>query len=472
MRPEAVFFRTPLFAVALMLLAVLVAYANALWGVFQFDDYNVIVNNSRVHSWHAWWLDLRHGIRPLLKFTYTLDWNLGLGAPGFHLANVLIHLANTLLVWRLSRHFVAQHPALQVQPAIPLFTALLFAVHPAHTEAVTYLCGRSSALMTLFYLAGLLFYIVGKAWRKRWHLHVLTPLCMLLALGVKETAVTFPFALLLWELYNGGSLKSALRQQWTSWLLLLVSAIYFLLHTAYVHMVENSAGLNSLGGNVATQAMAFVYLLRQWLFPVWLNIDPDLRLANDFSGVMPQMVALLLVIMVMLFTFRRRPWLSFALAWTVLQLFPLYIFLPRMDVANDRQLYLVSWPLALATVAEMSIWIAPGKFKWGAGLLIAALMSLTILRNQDYRSEVALWEATVQLSPDKARVQNNLGYAYMLAGRDEQARAAYTTALHLDSSYYQARYNLLRLDEKTAERNRGEHESAGVLSAEKMQKHN
>jgi tetratricopeptide (TPR) repeat protein len=295
---------------------------------------------------------------------------------------------------------------------------------------------------------------------------------MLLALGVKETAVTFPFALLLWELYSGGSFKNALRQQWASWLLLLASAIYFLLHAGYVHMVENSAGLNNFSGSVATQAMAFVYLLRQWLFPVWLNIDPDLRLAHDFSGVMPQMGALLLAIMVMLFTFRRRSWLSFALAWTVLQLFPLYIFLPRMDVANDRQLYLVSWPLVLATVAEMSIWIAAGKFKWGAGLLIAALMSLTILRNQDYRSEVALWEATVQLSPDKARVQNNLGYAYMLAGRDEQARAAYTTALHLDSSYYQARYNLLRLDEKTAERNRGEHESAGVLSAEKMQKHN
>jgi tetratricopeptide (TPR) repeat protein len=172
--------------------------------------------------------------------------------------------------------------------------------------------------------------------------------------------------------------------------------------------------------------------------------------------------------LLMLFTLRRRPWLSFALAWTVLQLLPLYLFLPRTDVANDRQLYLVSWPLALAVVAELSLWLEPVKFKGVAGLLIVALMILTVLRNQDYKNEVALWEATVLLSPDKARVQNNLGYAYLLAGRTEQAHAAFSSALRLDSSYYQAHYNLLRLNEETAERQAGEIESAAVSSREKQ----
>jgi hypothetical protein len=440
--------RTTLLTVALLICAVSLAYTNSLWGSFQFDDFNVIVNNQRVHTWQAWLQDLQQGIRPLLKFTYTQNWTMGLGETGFHLTNVLIHLCNTLLVWQLSRRFVANLPALQAQSTLPFMAALLFAVHPVHTEAVTYICGRSSALMTLFYLSGLLFYIAGRAKNKQWYMHVLTPLCMLLALSVKETAVTFPFALMLWEIYNGGSVKTTIRSQWSSWALLLASAVFFLLHPGYLSMVETSGDFNSLGGNIATQLLAFVYLLRQWLLPLWLNIDPDLPVLHGFAGLLPHALVLLLVLVMLLLIFRRRPWLSFALAWAVLQLVPLYLFLPRLDVANDRQLYLVSWPLALAVVAELSLWLKPLAFRLGTGIVLISLMSVTVLRNQDYRNEITLWEATVKRSPEKARVQNNLGFAYMLAGRKEEARVAFNASLQFDPKYYRARYNLIRLNDE------------------------
>lgn len=453
-------YRNPVFAAVLMLCTVFISYANALWGAFQFDDFNVIVNNPRVHSWSAWWLDLQHGIRPLLKLSYTFDWTMGLDAVGFHITNVFIHLCNTYLVWLLTRRFIAYHQVLKDQLAVPLVVALLFAVHPVHTEAVTYICGRSIALMTLFYLSGLLSYVVGRAQDNKVYLHVVTPLFMLFALGVKETAVTFPLALLLWELYSKGSLKSALRYQWSSWVLVLLSAVFFLVHDGYLAQVEISAGLNSLQGNMATQTYAFAYLLRQWLFPLWLNIDPDLHVAHDFTGLLPQVIVLVAVIVLMLLTLRRRPWTSFAFAWAILQLFPLYLFLPRLDVANDRQLYLVSWPLALAVVAELSLRLTPKIFRLSITLLLVALASLTVLRNQDFQSEISLWEATVQHSPNKARVQNNLGYAYWLEGRTEDARVAFATALLLDPKYYQARYNLLRMDEEATERRAREHEAA------------
>jgi Flp pilus assembly protein TadD len=76
------------------------------------------------------------------------------------------------------------------------------------------------------------------------------------------------------------------------------------------------------------------------------------------------------------------------------------------------------------------------------------LTTLTVLRNQDYASEIRLWEDTVIKSPDKARVHNNLGYAYMLARRNDEARREFTTALQLDPRLYKARYNLFRLDGK------------------------
>jgi tetratricopeptide (TPR) repeat protein len=442
MRPEM---QSGRLVVLLLAGAVFASYANAFRGVFQFDDFNVIVNNLRVHGWPAWLHDLQHGIRPLLKFSYTFDWMTGQGVAAFHLSNILIHLCNTLLVWLLSRHFIAAYPALRHKQYIALLTALLFAVHPVHSEAVTYISGRSIALMTLFYLAGLLAYILGRSQQRSVYLHVLTPLCMLLALGVKETAVTFPAALLLWEIFSGGNLKSAWRLQWSSWLLLGASAIFFLLHDGYGRLVQNSVQLNDFSGNVATQILAFVYLLRQWFFPLWLNIDPDLPVLHNFNGLLPHMLILTLLAGLMLWSWRRRPWLSFALAWTFLQLLPLYFFLPRMDVANERQLYLVSWPLALAVVAELSLWLKAKMFiAISAGLLVL-LASLTLLRNQQYHSEIALWEATAKVSPAKARVQNNLGYAYMLAGRNAEARLAFSKALYLDPNYYQSHFNLQRL---------------------------
>lgn len=427
-------------------LLVLVCYFNALSGAFQFDDYKVIVDYPGVHSWDAWRDKLGYGIRPLLKFSYTLNWTSGLGVAGFHLTNLLIHLCNAYLVYRLVSEFVRAQPLRERLGNVPLFTALLFAAHPLNTEAVTYICGRSISLMTLFYLAGLLAYMTGRTQHNKIYLHVLVPILFVIALSVKETAVTFPLALLAWELGCGGTWKASLKRQWSSWAVLLLGALFFLFNDSYLAQIERSAGLNSLQGNMATQALAFVYLLRQWLFPFWLNIDPDLRVVHDFSGVMPQLFLLAAVSILMLYTLRRRPWIGFGLAWTLIQLLPLHVLLPRLDVANDRQMYLAGWPLALACVAELSIWVRRRTFVLAGAALVFALGCMTILRNQDYRNEISLWEVTVMQSPDKARAHNNLGYAYMLAGRNGEARRELTATLKLEPSHIKAQNNLSRLE--------------------------
>ena len=76
-------------------LVVAASYANALTGDFQFDDYNVIVDNTSVHSWGSWSNWAVAGIRPLLKASYVLNWTSGWGVAGFHAFNIAVHLANT-----------------------------------------------------------------------------------------------------------------------------------------------------------------------------------------------------------------------------------------------------------------------------------------------------------------------------------------------------------------------------------------
>ncbi|MDD5759451.1 MAG: tetratricopeptide repeat protein [Desulfobulbaceae bacterium] len=433
-------------AIAWLIIAVAICYANALKGEFLFDDYNVIVDNSGVHSWANWAEGLSYGIRPLLKFSYTLNWTMGAGVFGFHLSNLIIHLLNVCLVYRLTQVFVRQQWRAARLEKVPFLAALLFAIHPIHTEAITYVCGRSASLMMLFYLAGMLSYISGRLQGSKIRVYGLTPLFFLLALSVKETAVTFPLALLLWELSCGGNWPRAVRPQWPSWLLLLGVTLFFLFSESYLSQMERSARFNSLLGNTATQLSALAYLMKQWALPFWLNIDPDLPLRHDFSNSLVPAIFFLALVTLILAGWHRRPWVSFAFAWLLLHLIPLYLFLPRIDIANDRQMYLAGWPLLIAVSIELTLCLQGKALRLVATLIVLTLGSATLFRNQVYSNEITLWQDTVLKSPNKARVHNNLGYAYLLAKRHDEARQQFTLALQLDPHLYQARYNLDRLD--------------------------
>jgi tetratricopeptide (TPR) repeat protein len=164
---------------------------------------------------------------------------------------------------------------------------------------------------------------------------------------------------------------------------------------------------------------------------------------------------------------RRRPWLAFGILWLFLHLLPTNSILPRLDVANERQLYLPGWGIFLGigvllvklrerAIPSPSPVPGPGLFEFERSMagpvltvgLVVLLGVMTVARNQVYRSEIALWEDTAAKSPQKARVYNNLGYAYYLAGRHAKAREAYETALRLDPRFELAGNNLLSLDAK------------------------
>ena len=427
-------------------LLVLLAYANALGGVFQFDDFQVVVEQEAVHSLAAWWRDLGQGIRPLLKLSYTLNWISGAGAMGYLAANIAVHALTVCLVARLSWLFLRAHRLDQGLPHVPWLAAALFALHPAQTEAISYICGRSTSLMALLYLAGLWAHATAANTQAPWARRLGAALCFALALGVKETAVTFPLALLLWDVSCGQRWRVALRKARPSWLVLLLAASGFLANGAYRAAMERSLEFNTLTGNAATQLDALAYLARQAVLPLWLNIDPDLPVRRDFSQALPGLVLLLAALAVLWLSWQRRPWLGFALAWALLHWLTLYVFLPRLDVANDRQLYLATWPLCLALVLELHLWL---PVRLASAALVALLLGaalLTVQRNQDFRSEIALWQQTAGLSPEKSRVHNNLGYAYKEAGQAAAARREFLLALQQDPDNFRARLNLRRLN--------------------------
>lgn len=417
--------------------AVFLAYFNAVTAAFQFDDYRVIVDNPAAHGLSAWWAAMP-GIRPLLKLSYALNWKLSSDPLGFHAVNLLLHLANVVLVWRLSSWF----PGVERDQTgfARLVATLLFALHPIQTETVTYVTGRSMSLMALFGLAALLAWLeapnrgLPRLWRG------LALALFTAALAVKEIALTLPLLLLLLDPAMGA------RPLRLTAIFLALASLLGLLGYAYLLTETPPRGLLA---NLASETNALFWLMGQLARPWALNIDPDLPEYAGFSGLPGLQLALLLALAALAWRQRRRfPPLAFGLAWTALLLAPMYTLIPRLDLANERHLYLAGLGLYWIAGVGLAALISDAPRRLGIVLaLVLASVLLTAARNQDYQDEVSLWRATVARSPYKDRAWNNLGYAYALAGRKEEARTAYLTALRLNPRHPRAGHNLRALEQ-------------------------
>lgn len=401
-----------------ILCLVALAWATALAGPFQFDDHNVITGYAPVHSLAGWWESLP-GLRPLLKLSYTLNWTLSPSPFGFHLFNLLVHLLNGVLLLAWARR------ALPLAPAAALALMALWLLHPVQTEAVTYVAGRSVSLSSTFLFAGLL--VLARDGRRA---PVLAALCTLLALGVRETAWVFPALFALALRMQGQDARGIARRLWPAALVVAAAALAFVLESHHRQMIDTSFSLRDAGTQLRAQVLAHGWLAGE-LLRLSPNIDPDLRPPPVWTlSLQLQVLAMGAVLaLAAALAWRRRSWVAAGVLWYALLLLPTNSLMPRVDVANDRHLY-----AALAGPLWVAVLLLQGR-RGGVLLAVAGavvLATATLVRNEDYRSELALWARTAQQSPAKTRVWNNLGIACRDAGHKECAAEAFARAMALD----------------------------------------
>jgi len=440
-------------ACALLVAAVLAAYATAFGGTFQFDDYRVIVDNPAVHGWAAWWASMP-GIRPLLKASYTLSWTLGGGsAAAFHVFNVACHAANACLVFMLARRWTDGSPVMpwagtpprNAMIGLPFAVALLVALHPAQTEVVTYVSGRSSGLMAFFYLGALLCWERSRdAGAARGWLAASLAL-FAAALATKETAWTLPFALVLVEgVRSGGRWRSAWTGARAHLALLALAAATILALPTYRRMLAGAFALRDPLANLAAQVSGIAYLIANPLLLLQIDIDPSPPLLTGWRWAFAA-VALAALLYVGIAGARRGLVAGFGVLWFFLHLAPTNSLVARDDLANDRQLALAMIGVSLAYCTVTWGRLPRRAFVAVIAALAIVLGTVTALRNLDYRSEVALWQASIAADPRNARAWNNLGVAWRTKGDVAQARLAFQRALEIDPAHPQALGNLLEL---------------------------
>jgi hypothetical protein len=387
------------------------------------------------------------GIRPLLKLSYALNFAVSGHPAGFRLVNVLIHATNAALVCWLLRERGRRVGLTDARAAFAALTAAsLFALHPVQTEAVTYISGRSSSLMALFCLLSL--YCWARSQNSehgsravRWLIGC--ALAFIAAVATKEVAFVLPLA--LWLYSADLPVRNTLRRLAPILMLAALLAMIACLSSTYRHLLQVSLDTRSVGTNLLTQAHALLYLCGQLLRIRHGNADPQLPVIEhaDLASV-ALCVVWAATLIVALLNVRRAPVIAFATLWFVLWLAPTNSLLPRLDVANDRQLYLAligpAWALAVWISAWRSYQSWPAYAV--AAVLIALLAHATLLRNRIYATEISFWRDTAARNPHSARAHNNLGMAYALDCQIDEAAAEFQRSIDLDPQDYRARINL------------------------------
>jgi len=200
------------FFVSILILVTFIAYSNSFDGDFIFDDSNIY--NSQYVQIDTLSIDqlvqvikkMEPSTRPVANLSFALNYYFHkFDTKGYHYLNVLIHIANGLVLYLLLKTMFAL-PVVkrtgQYAAWVPLMVTLIWLVHPLQTQAVTYIIQRMTSLAALFYILSLLLYIKARLSENQDRKFFLYAGCLfsgLLAVGTKENAVTLPFFILLFE---------------------------------------------------------------------------------------------------------------------------------------------------------------------------------------------------------------------------------------------------------------------------------
>jgi protein O-mannosyl-transferase len=463
-------------ALVALVLAVLACYASSFDGAFVFDDIPAILENPHVRSL----LPLRQSLsapaevttagRPAAAFSFAVSFALGGGYDTwmFHATNVAIHVLAALVLFGVVRRTLLAPPLRDrfgpSSATIALLVALLWAVHPLQTQAVTYLVQRVESLMGLFLLLTLYCSIraaeisrlkteaKGSAWI------ALAVLSCALGMATKQTMVGAPLLVVLWDwlFAERGRYRRLLAKRWplyaglaSTWLLLA----YLVASEPRPHSIGSIDGWTPLR-YLATQPGVILHYLRLAIWPSPLVFDYDWPPAHGAAAVAAIAIVGALAAVTGFGLLRRHP-AAFAGAWFFVILAPSSSVLPiATEVAAEHRMYLplaavialvviVTWALATSPPPRL----VPGgpppskrvrkgpprrlREAWVPALAIGVAVVFgiqTAARNRDYASDEQIWIDTIAKQPDNARARNNYAVDLLQAGNfaaaETHARAA------------------------------------------------
>ena len=431
--------------VVLLVLLTVLTYFNTLFYDFVWDDRWLIPSSSLIKQWSTlptlltsdfWIVDQPTSYyRPLVSFSYLLDHQLwGLNPAGYHLTNLLLHLAVTLSLFWLCQ-------LLFHEPLLAFLAGLVFALHPVHTESVAFIAGRTDLFAALFFLLGFGLYVRARAETRWGRLDAGALLAFALALLAKEVAVTFPLVLILYELLfrpgRAGSSRIVLLRHLPFWGVL---GGYLLLRAALLgSFLSRDVQLDWAYSRILTGVKAFAAYVRLTIVPYPLNALHMFFVPATWlePGFLASLGLVLVALSGALLAVRRSRRVAFGGLWFFVTLLPIAtasLLFTSGTMMAERFLYLPSVGFAVLAAIGLARLLA-SRVRPLAGvaiiLIFVSYMGLTMWRNEDWRDEYRLFSRTVEDSPLSTVAKVNLGYVHVDRGEYALAIQQFHDAVRL-----------------------------------------
>jgi len=430
----------PLFAAAGLVLLNLFVYAAVRhFDLVNWDDSTYVTENPTVLgglSWSsAWWaLTTGHSPywHPMTWLSHLLDVTLfGSDAGAYHVTSLVLHTANTVLVFEVFRRLTRE-------PRPSAFVAAVFAAHPLHVESVAWIAERKDVLSTFFWVLTVLAY-VAYVRRPRWTRYAAMLVLYAFALMSKPMVVTLPVVLLLLDVWPLGRAQS---ERWSRLVLekipLLALAMATSVATVIVqHRVGAMAGLDALPWQVRAGNATIGYVAYLWK-TVW---PTHLAAFYPLFAITPARVAgagltLAAITVAVVAARRRRPYLLVGWSWYLVTIAPVIGLLQAGEQGMaDRFMY-----VPMIGVLLMVAWGAAdlarrfpdhgARLVTGAAVVVVAALAVTARAQVAHWSDsVALWQHGTRVTPESYIAHENLGQALRERGRLDEAKASYERAL-------------------------------------------
>lgn len=456
----------------LPLLIIIFLTSLAFFSIFQndfvSDDYDFILNWEKNKSWiHL--PDLLkgelpqthdHSYRPVRSLLYILSYQTwGWEVLGYHLLSLFIHLSSTVLVYYIGL-------SLSGRRLVATLSALLFGIHPVHTESITWITSSFDMIGIVFFLAS--FYLYLRVWEreeKKWIFLIPSIFLAFLAIFTYEMTFTLPLLILFYDLYfkriNFKSFVSNLKIYFLyfSPIILYLFVRFYLLgiwgklryvgDNTLIHiLVMTKAFAKYLSILVLPLNQNFISTLDNEIVVLPVPKFPPIEVIYNPWLLLRDALIVTLIVIGALIGYKKKPFVFFCLVWFFLSLLPIIGIAPPGIIFAEKYLYLASFPILLLLAKLLVSFLESNSLlvnKLGLVLVVFITVSLSFLtysRNLIWRDSLSLWEDTVQKSPKSSYARNNLGRAYEDLGNKDKAIEEYKQSTNLDPKGLAPRSNL------------------------------
>jgi len=484
----------------IIILVTYLVFYNSLSNDFVFDDESVIVNNQSIQTLdnipkfftadEGFHKVIGRYYRPVVSASYAIDYSIwGLNSFGFHLTNIIIHIISCLLLFKI---FTVLFWRYKYRNLFSLFSTLIFAVHPIHTEAVTWISGRTDSMVTMFFFGSFLCYIEFTKEQRylkekntletitsRNYLYLVLSL-FLYACGLltKEMIITMPVIILLYDfVYRKKGVAFSKKNFLVYSLFAVITVMYLILR--YVLLMDVPERENYLYFLNKDFAVTFGTMLKT--IPVYFRLlFVPFGLLYHYNGVIEDaktlfdvevaltMIFIGLLIFLAVYYYKKDSIISFCILFFFVSLLPVMNIFPTMNLMAERFLYLTSFALALMICHMALLGSAKRDFTIltvGLVIIICSLSYLTIVRNADWKNNNALYSSAkgtngtvilvnegnilannkkydeaaqfykkaIEIRDNNVLAHHNLGLVYLLKGHLDSAEMRFNRGIFVDS---------------------------------------